>query len=72
MPAFLEQRALPCVIVARRTTTLKRKCAWIQEWTVTDEHHAAGESTAILDGLNGASPKLIPSLDRLAIGGGMI
>jgi hypothetical protein len=40
---FLEARALPDVVVARLTTTLKRKCAGIKEWTVIDEHHAAGE-----------------------------
>jgi hypothetical protein len=29
--------------VARLTTTLKRKSAGIQEWTLIDDHHAAGE-----------------------------
>ena len=42
---FLEARTLPCVIVARRTTTLKRKCAGIREWTPSDEPPDAGECT---------------------------
>ena len=45
-----EERALPYVVVARLTTTLKRKCAGIQEWTPIDEHHAAGEFTVKLFG----------------------
>jgi hypothetical protein len=40
---FLEQRGLLYVVVARLTTTLKRQCAAIKEWTVIDEYHAAGE-----------------------------
>ncbi len=40
---FLEERALPYVVVARLTTTLKRKCAGIQNGTALDEHHDAGE-----------------------------
>lgn len=40
---FLEARALPYVIVARLTSTLKGKCAGIKDWAVIDEHHAAGE-----------------------------
>ena len=47
---FLEARALPYVVVARLTSTLKRKCAGIKEWTVLDEHHAAGEFTGQLFG----------------------
>ena len=35
---FLEERGLPYVVVARMTSTLKRKCAGIQEWTPIDEH----------------------------------
>jgi len=38
------------VIVARMTSTLKRKCAGIKEWTVIDEHHDAGEFTVKLFG----------------------
>jgi len=48
--AFLEGRALLYVIVARMTSTLKRKCAGIKEWTVIDEHHDAGEFTVKLFG----------------------
>jgi hypothetical protein len=33
---FLEERALPRVVVARLTSTLKRKRAGIQEWTPID------------------------------------
>ena len=47
---FLEERGLPYVVVARLTRTLKRQCAGIKEWTVIDEHHAAGEFTAALFG----------------------
>ena len=32
------------------TSTLKRKCAGIQDWTPIDEHHAAGEFTVKLLG----------------------
>ena len=47
---FLEERALPYGVVARLTSTLKRKCAGIKEWTSIDEHHAAGEFTVKLFG----------------------
>ena len=47
---FLAARALPYVVVARLTATLKRKCAGIKEWTVIDEHLAAGEFTLQLFG----------------------
>jgi hypothetical protein len=47
---FLEARALPYVVVARLTSTLKRKCAGIQEWTDIDDNHAAGEFTMKLFG----------------------
>jgi hypothetical protein len=38
------------VVVARLTSTLKRKCAGIKEWIAIDEHHAAGEFTLQLMG----------------------
>jgi hypothetical protein len=47
---FLEERSLPYVMVARLTSTLKRKCAGIKEWTAIDEHPAAGECTLKLFG----------------------
>src|SRR5207245_7536093 len=47
---FLEERALPYVVVARLTSSLKRQCAGIKNWTVIDEHHAAGEFTVKLFG----------------------
>jgi hypothetical protein len=40
---FLEERSLPYVVVARMTTTLKRQCAGIKDWTRIDAHHDAGE-----------------------------
>ena len=48
--SFLETRKLPYVVVARLTTTLKRRCAGIKEWTVIDAHYAVGEFTAQLFG----------------------
>ena len=47
---FLEERRLPYVVVARLTSTLKRHCAGIKNWTEIDEHHAAGEFTVKLFG----------------------
>jgi len=47
---FLEERALPYVVVARLTSTLKHRCAGIKEWTVLDEHHDAGEFAVKLFG----------------------
>ncbi|MGP8199423.1 MAG: transposase [Limisphaerales bacterium] len=47
---FLEERGLLYVVVARLTSTLKRKCAGIKEWTPIDEHHDAGEFTLKLLG----------------------
>ena len=48
--AFLEGRGLPHVIVARMTSTLKRKRAGIQEWTLIDEPHDASEFAVQLFG----------------------
>ena len=48
--AFLETRQLPYIVVARMTSTLKRRCAGIKDWTVIDENHAVGEFTAQLFG----------------------
>jgi hypothetical protein len=47
---FLELRQLPYIVVARLTTTLKRRCAGIKEWTVIDAHLAVGEFTVQLFG----------------------
>ena len=47
---FLEERALPHVVGARLTPTLKRQCAGLKAWTAIGEHHAAGEFTAKLFG----------------------
>ena len=40
---FLEGRGWPYIVVARMTSTRKRKCAGLKEWTVMDEPLAAGE-----------------------------
>lgn len=47
---FLEERALPYLVVARLTTTLKRCAAGIRTWTEVDEGYAAGEFFAKLQG----------------------
>jgi hypothetical protein len=47
---FLEERGLLYVVVARLTSTLKRKCVGIKEWMPIDEHHDAGEFTLKLLG----------------------
>jgi len=47
---FLEQRQLSYIVVARLTSTLKRHCAGIKDWTKIDEHHDAGEFTVKLFG----------------------
>ena len=48
--AFLEERRLPYVVVARLTTTLKRRAAGIRDWQAVDENYAVGEFTAQLQG----------------------
>jgi hypothetical protein len=48
--AFLEERALCYVVVARLTPQLKRRATSIQNWTTVDEHYAVGEFTAKLLG----------------------
>lgn len=48
--AFLEERILAYVVVARLTTQLKRRAAGLAQWTVVDEHYAVGEFTAKLMG----------------------
>lgn len=47
---FLEARALPYVVVARLTRTLKRQCAGIKDWTPIGDNHASGEFTLQLFG----------------------
>ena len=48
--AFLEQRALPYLVVARLTPHLKRRAAAIRNWQTVDEHYAVSEFTAQLLG----------------------
>jgi hypothetical protein len=48
--AFLEQRQLPYLVVARLTTRLKRRAAVISQWQPVDEHYAVGEFRARLLG----------------------
>ena len=55
---------MPYVVVARLTATLKRKCAGIKEWTVIDEHLAAGEFTLQLFGWTKAR-RLVVVRERL-------
>ena len=61
---FLEGRGLPYIVVARMTSTRKRKCAGIKEWTVIDEHLAAGEFTLQLFGWTKAR-RLVVVRERL-------
>jgi hypothetical protein len=48
--AFLEQRQLPYLVVARLTTRLKRRAAVIHQWQPVDEHYAVGGFRAQLLG----------------------
>ncbi len=48
--AFLEQRSLPYLVVARLTPHLKRRAAAIRDWQAVDEHYAVSEFTAHLLG----------------------
>jgi hypothetical protein len=41
--AFLEERQLPYLVVARLTTRLKRRAAALSQWQAIDEHYAVGE-----------------------------
>lgn len=47
---FLEARALPDLVAARLTTQLKHKAAAIRDWQAVEEHYAAGEFSARLQG----------------------
>jgi hypothetical protein len=40
---FLEERALPYLVVAKLTQTIKRRAAGICNWTLVDEDYAVGE-----------------------------
>lgn len=51
--AFLEARNLGYIVVARLTSVLKRHCAGIKTWTQIDDHYAAGEFVAQLQGWPG-------------------
>lgn len=48
--AFLEQRSLPYLVVARLTTQLKRKAAALRDWRAVDDDYAVGEFNAQLLG----------------------
>ncbi len=48
--AFLEERHLAYVVVARMTPVLKRRCAAIKDWKAMDEYYSVGEFTAQLLG----------------------
>lgn len=47
---FLEQKAIPYIVVARLTWTLKRLAAGICQWQKVDEDYAVGEFFAKLQG----------------------
>jgi hypothetical protein len=47
---FLEQRAIPYVVVARLTSSLKRLAAGIRDWKAVDEDYATGEFFAQIQG----------------------
>ena len=47
---FLEERKLPYLGVARMTSTLQRRGAGLQDWTVLDDRYAVGEFTVPLFG----------------------
>ena len=47
---FLEERALPYLVVAKLTQTIKRRAAGICNWTLVDEDYAVGEFFAKLQG----------------------
>ena len=47
---FLEERAIPYIVVARLTATLKRLAAGIGNWRPVDEDYAVGEFFAQLHG----------------------
>jgi hypothetical protein len=48
--SFLEQRRLPYIVVARLTKWVKRAAQRVQQWTILDEHYAAGEFRLRLHG----------------------
>ena len=48
--AFLEERRLPYLVVARLTQRLKRRAAMIGQWQEVDENYAVGEFRARLFG----------------------
>ena len=48
--SFLEQRRLPYIVVARMTTWIKRAAQRVEQWTVLDDHYAAGEFRLQLHG----------------------
>ncbi len=50
LPGFLEEKALPYLVVAKLTQTIQRRAAGIRNWTVVDEDYAAGEFFAKLQG----------------------
>jgi hypothetical protein len=48
--AFLETRSLPYLVVARLTTSLKRRAAALRDWQAVDEDYAVSEFRAQLMG----------------------
>jgi hypothetical protein len=47
---FLEERAVPYIIVAKMTYLLRRRCVGIKEWTTVDENYAVAELSHQIQG----------------------
>jgi hypothetical protein len=47
---FLEERAVPYIIVAKMTYLLRRRCVGIKEWTTVDENSAVAELSHQIQG----------------------
>jgi len=48
--SFLEQRCLPCIVVARMTKWVKRAAQRVEQWAVLDDNYATGEFRLQLHG----------------------
>jgi len=48
--SLLEQRRLPCIVVARLTPWVKRAAQHVEQWTILDDDYAVGEFRLRLHG----------------------
>jgi hypothetical protein len=48
--SFLEARAIPYIVVARLTKTIKHKAAGLAHWTPIDDHYACARFVLQLHG----------------------